>query len=321
MTPRASASTRRSPPSVPARSSPPTRRCRPASTASRSTWCATTSPMRLDTAAPRRSTDRILALGAEDNPNIFNMAHMGLRLAQRANGVSQLHGEVSRDMFGGLWSGFDQREVPIGSVTNGVHAPHLGGARRSAELFGPAQLVGMPTRAAEAVRPHALGAAHRAAGTAGRRGPPAGPQASWLRTRRARSRAGLGRVRLRSGRADRRLRAPRSDLQASDPHAARSARLQTLLLDPEHPVQLVVAGKSHPADDGGKPLIQQIVRFADDPELRHRIVFLPDYDMSMAPLPLLGLRRVAQQSVAPARGLRHVRHEVGAQRRPQPLDP
>jgi starch phosphorylase len=74
----------------------------------------------------------VLALGAEpdadgghpdDPPPSFNMAVMGLRLAQRANGVSQLHGEVSRSMFNALWPGFDAEDVPIGSVTNGVHAP------------------------------------------------------------------------------------------------------------------------------------------------------------------------------------------------------
>jgi len=59
-------------------------------------------------------------------------------------------------------------------------------------------------------------------------------------------------------------------------------RLKKLLLDPERPVQLVIAGKSHPADDGGKKLIQEMVRFADDPEVRHRIVFLPNYDIAMA---------------------------------------
>src|SRR5690606_22501646 len=59
-------------------------------------------------------------------------------------------------------------------------------------------------------------------------------------------------------------------------------RLKALLLDEQRPVQLVVAGKSHPADDGGKALIQQVVRFADQHDLRHRIVFLPNYDMSMA---------------------------------------
>lgn len=59
-------------------------------------------------------------------------------------------------------------------------------------------------------------------------------------------------------------------------------RLANLLLDDNRPIQLIVAGKSHPADEGGKALIQQIVRFADREDLRHRIAFLPDYDMSMA---------------------------------------
>ena len=80
-----------------------------------------------DNACPGVPVDRILSLGAEDfeggDPGVFNMAVMGLRLAQRANGVSQLHGEVSRGMFGGLWPSFDAQERPIGSITNGVHAP------------------------------------------------------------------------------------------------------------------------------------------------------------------------------------------------------
>jgi len=59
-------------------------------------------------------------------------------------------------------------------------------------------------------------------------------------------------------------------------------RLRRLLLHPERPIQIVVAGKSHPADDTGKALIQQLVKFADDPAVRHRIVFLPDYDIGMA---------------------------------------
>ena len=67
---------------------------------------------------------RVLGFGAEsDDAGKFNMAHMGLRLAQRSNGVSQLHGEVSRAMFEELWPGFDSAEVPIGSITNGVHGP------------------------------------------------------------------------------------------------------------------------------------------------------------------------------------------------------
>src|SRR5690606_38702683 len=75
---------------------------------------------------PGMQVDRILRLGTETypggEPHLFNMAVMGLRLAQRANGVSLLHGHVSREMFSGLWPGFDPEEVPITSVTNGVHA-------------------------------------------------------------------------------------------------------------------------------------------------------------------------------------------------------
>src|SRR5262249_61627287 len=59
-------------------------------------------------------------------------------------------------------------------------------------------------------------------------------------------------------------------------------RLRSLLLDPERPVQIVIAGKAHPADEGGKQLIQQMVRFADVPAVRRRIVFLTDYDMELA---------------------------------------
>ncbi|MFC6343147.1 alpha-glucan family phosphorylase, partial [Nocardioides hankookensis] len=78
-------------------------------------------------ATPGVPVERILPLGTEDyeggDPSVFNMAVMGFRLAQRANGVSQLHGHVSREMFNGLWPAFDEAEVPIGSITNGVHAP------------------------------------------------------------------------------------------------------------------------------------------------------------------------------------------------------
>jgi starch phosphorylase len=80
-----------------------------------------------DNASAGVPVERILTLGAEDyeggDRTVFNMAVMGLRLAQRANGVSELHGQVSRGMFAGLWPGFDSPEVPITSITNGVHAP------------------------------------------------------------------------------------------------------------------------------------------------------------------------------------------------------
>ncbi|MGW4371086.1 alpha-glucan family phosphorylase [Nocardia takedensis] len=238
------------------------------------------------TLLPGLPVDRILSLGREADPEVFNMAHMGLRLAQRANGVSRLHGEVSRSMFAPLWPGFDPAEVPIGSVTNGVHAPTWAAREwvdKAREHIG-AELV-EEARGWERLREVPLADLWSTRNTlrAGlvdevrRR-----VRASWLE--RGAAPAELGWVEdvfdpdvLTVGFARRVPTYKRLTLMLRDPQ-----RLRDLLLDPERPVQLVVAGKSHPADDGGKSLIQQVVRFADDPELRHRIVFLPDYDMSMA---------------------------------------
>ncbi|MEV6064922.1 alpha-glucan family phosphorylase [Nocardia sp. NPDC052001] len=235
---------------------------------------------------PGVSVDRILAMGREADPSVFNMAHLGLRLAQRANGVSKLHGEVSRDMFAPLWPGFDASEVPIGSVTNGVHAPtwaarewidkarELIGDELVEEARGWERLCDVDLRelwsTRNALRGILVDEVRRRV------------HASWLE--RGAAPAELGWIDdvfdpkvLTVGFARRVPTYKRLTLMLRDPD-----RLRALLLDPERPVQLVVAGKSHPADDGGKALIQQIVRFADDPEVRHRIVFLPNYDMSMA---------------------------------------
>jgi len=227
---------------------------------------------------PGVPTDRVLALGAEQNPDLFNMAHMGLRLAQRANGVSQLHGAVSRGMFGGLWEGFDADEVPIGSVTNGVHGATWE-AREVTTLFGvPGEGEGEPGEVSDAELWALRGALRaRLVAEVRRR-----VRAAWLQ--RGASVPELGWTDhvfdpgvLTVGFARRVPTYKRLTLMLRD-----KDRLRDLLLDPHRPVQLVVAGKSHPADDGGKALIQEIVRFADDPAVRHRIVFLPDYDMSMA---------------------------------------
>ncbi|MEV0251390.1 alpha-glucan family phosphorylase [Nocardia sp. NPDC050712] len=235
---------------------------------------------------PGLFADRILALGRENDPSVFNMAHMGLRLAQRANGVSRLHGEVSRDMFAPLWPGFDAAEVPIGSVTNGVHAPTWAAREwldKAREHIGK-DLV-EEARGWERLRDADLGELWSTRNNlrsllveeVRRR-----VRASWLQ--RGAAEAELGWVDgifdpavLTVGFARRVPTYKRLTLMLRDPE-----RLRALLLDPERPMQLVVAGKSHPADDGGKSLIQQVVRFADDAEVRHRIVFLPDYDMSMA---------------------------------------
>ncbi|TLF73503.1 alpha-glucan family phosphorylase [Nocardia cyriacigeorgica] len=235
---------------------------------------------------PGLSVDRIVGLGRESDPSVFNMAHMGLRLAQRANGVSKLHGEVSREMFASLWPGFDAAEVPIGSITNGVHAPTWAAREwidKARERIG-ADLV-EEARGWEKLRDIDAAELWSTRNTlratlvdeVRRR-----LRVSWLQ--RGAAEAELGWIDgvfdpevLTVGFARRVPTYKRLTLMLRDPE-----RLRSLLLDPDRPVQLVVAGKSHPADDGGKALIQQVVRFADDPEVRHRIVFLPDYDMSMA---------------------------------------
>ena len=241
-------------------------------------------------ADPALPCDRVLALGAETfpggDPEVFNMAVMGMRLAQRVNGVSRLHGEVSRSMFTGLWPGFDTAEVPIGSVTNGVHgpswiAPHLlNMTQRRGRTTGPP-----PTSLPGSRSPRTRRRSGRSGGSCGPSWSPrpgggcAPPGGSAERRTRSwpGSRTCFDENVLTIGFARRVPSYKRLTLMLHDP-----ARLTALLLDPERPLQLVIAGKAHPADDGGKLLIQQMVKFADDPLVRHRIVFLPDYDMALA---------------------------------------
>ncbi|MDA2804338.1 alpha-glucan family phosphorylase [Nocardiopsis suaedae] len=242
-------------------------------------------------AVPGLPADRLLALGAEDHdggdPGVFNMAVMGLRMAQRANGVSRLHGAVSRSMFQGLWPGFDADELPIAAVTNGVHARTWVAEEAqelaarlvpdSGEFTGPegwrkvtgadeAELWHMRgvlrTRLVEEARER-LRASWRARGAGA-------PELGWVDE-------ALDPEVLTIGFARRVPSYKRLTLMLRD-----AERLRRLLLHPDRPVQIVIAGKAHPADEGGKRLIQEIVRFGDDPRVRHRLVFLPDYDMALA---------------------------------------
>ncbi|MFI7294374.1 glycosyltransferase family 1 protein [Streptomyces sp. NPDC050121] len=249
-----------------------------------------------DAELPHMDVDRILRLGMETypggEPNLFNMAVMGLRLAQRANGVSLLHGQVSRGMFAGLWPGFDPDEVPITSVTNGVHAPtwvapevlRLGARQIGSERAEDALSVGGSERwdavadicdqdiwdLRRDLREQLVVEVRRRL------------RASWRQ--RGAGTAELGWVDdvldpdvLTIGFARRVPSYKRLTLMLRD-----RDRLMDLLLHSERPIQIVVAGKAHPADDGGKRLVQELVRFTDDPRVRHRIVFLPDYGMAMA---------------------------------------
>ena len=230
--------------------------------------------------------DKVLELGTESyeggDPAVFNMAVMGLRLGQRANGVSLLHGDVSRHMFNGLWSSFDSDEVPITSVTNGVHAPtwtarailELANGASIDEPAGWHEIAQAPDETLWGIKRGLRDnlvqmARHRL-------------RESWLN--RGASPAELGWVDsvlspdiLTIGFARRVPSYKRLTLMLRD-----RDRLRSLLTNPERPVQLVVAGKAHPADDGGKRLIQELVKFADSEDVRHRIVFLPDYEIDMA---------------------------------------
>ena len=242
-------------------------------------------------ATPGVPTERILALGREDyeggDSGVFNMAVMGFRLAQRANGVSLLHGEVSRGMFNGLWPAFDEAEVPIGSITNGVHAPTWVAREvialataRGADLdsddtdgfWGAVDEI--PGREVWSVKRDlrerlVLDARKRLAKSWEKRGA-AKAELAWIDE-------ALDPDVLTIGFARRVPSYKRLTLMLRDPE-----RLRRLLLHPERPIQLIIAGKSHPADEGGKKLIQEIVRFADEADVRHRIVFLPNYDIAMA---------------------------------------
>ncbi|WP_432058917.1 glycosyltransferase family 1 protein [Streptomyces sp. bgisy022] len=245
---------------------------------------------------PGIDVDQVLRLGMETYPggeaNLFNMAVMGLRLAQRANGVSLLHGHVSREMFAGLWPGFDPAEVPITSVTNGVHAPtwvapevfRLGARKIGEERAEEALTVGGSDRwdSIADIADQEIWELRRSLRELLVMEVRERLRASWRQ--RGAGTAELGWIDrvldpdvLTIGFARRVPSYKRLTLMLRD-----KDRLMELLLHPERPVQIVVAGKAHPADEGGKRLIQELVRFADDPRVRHRIVFLPDYGMAMA---------------------------------------
>ena len=239
---------------------------------------------------PGVAVDDVLALGAENyeggTDNTFNMAVMGLRLGQRANGVSLLHGEVSRGMFGALWPGFDADDVPITSVTNGVHAPtwtdpalvalardRLGTfdtttADWASEAVTDADLWTVRNSMRQQLVTDARARVSEAWGeqNPGIRDP------AWFSQL-------LDPNVLTIGFARRVPTYKRLTLMLHDPE-----RLRSILLSAEHPVQIVIAGKSHPADDEGKRLIQKLVEFSQEPEIRKRMVFLPNYDIAMAQL-------------------------------------
>ncbi len=217
--------------------------------------------------------DELMAIGSRDDEpdGKFNMAVMGLRLAGRANGVAQLHGEVSREMFAGLWPDVPHSEVPIGAITNGVHAPTWVGDH-IAPLF--AKSVGPVWDGADEASwagvnklDHAEVWEARAKGRS--------EMVAFVRSRLGD--ALLDPKALTIGFARRFATYKRATLLLSQPD-----RLRKLLLDPDRPVQFVFAGKAHPADQPGKDMIRDIELFARQLDVGHRFVFVPDYDMGVA---------------------------------------
>ncbi|HEY1376160.1 MAG TPA: alpha-glucan family phosphorylase [Gemmataceae bacterium] len=233
-----------------------------------------------------------LGLGRQ-NPNDdgepFGMTVLALKLANVANGVSQLHGAVSRKMWQGLWPGVPQAEVPITAITNGVHtrswlSPEI------AQIYD--RYLGVPWEE----RPTDFAVWKRVEQV---------PDAElWRTAERGRSRlVSFARTRLRQQLV--RRGAPPGEVaraaEVLDPDALsigfarrfatykrgslifRDAdRLGAILNDKDRPVQLIFAGKAHPHDTEGKKVIAEVLHMARRPELRPHVVFLEDYDMNIA---------------------------------------
>lgn len=219
----------------------------------------------------------------------WNMSALALRLAGRANGVSRRNGIVAREMWKDLWPGKKAEDVPISHVTNGVHLPtwlsqrmnelystHLGADWR-ARQDDPALWAKV-----EEVPDETLWTVHNRCKRDLLNFVREQARTRWQAERAEASQALAGGAlldpdALTIGFARRFAPYKRATLIFQD-----LERLKKLLLDPWRPVQLVFAGKSHPADDPGKMLIQQVYRLAKDPAIGGRVAFVEDYDMHKA---------------------------------------
>ncbi|MHB8764677.1 MAG: alpha-glucan family phosphorylase [Deferrisomatales bacterium] len=237
-------------------------------------------------------THDLLALGRQnpqDPREPLSMAVLAIRLSSHRNGVSRLHGEVSRRMWAGVWPGIPLDEVPIGHVTNGIHVRSWLSdemARLFDRYLGP-QWVDEPVdtdmwerirqipdnelwRAQERLRERLVGFVRRKlVRQLQRRGAPAQELHDAEEV--------LDPEALTIGFARRFATYKRATLLFRDPE-----RLARILNDPQRPVQIIFAGKAHPADNEGKRFIQEIVHHCRRKEFRKRVVFLEDYDINIA---------------------------------------
>ena len=235
--------------------------------------------------------EELLALGRA-NPNdlseSFNMANLAVRGSGAVNGVSRLHGSVSRQLFEPLFPHWPADEVPVGHVTNGVHMPTWDSAQADdlwTQACGKDRWLGTTETLEQDIRGVSDASLwqFRMAATKS--------LVDYARERLSRQLAAsgsppeavdevnhvFGPEALTLGFARRFATYKRPNLLLHDPE-----RLLRLLSDPERPVQLVIAGKAHPADQAGQDLIQQWIRFIRRPEVRPHVVFLSDYDMLLS---------------------------------------
>lgn len=216
----------------------------------------------------------------------LNMAVLALRHVSSVNGVSRLHAQVSKRVFADEFPRFPPVEIPIRAVTNGIHTASWaseGMERLLKQYVGPSvvehpdqadwdRVLSIPDEAiwavlAEGRRRLVEFARRRLRRQLGQRG-------VTYEDARARAETTLDPNILTIGFARRFATYKRATLFLRD-----RERFRRMLLDPVHPIQVVVAGKAHPADDEGKALIRQVFEFAEREDVRHRIVFLEDYDM------------------------------------------
>jgi glycogen phosphorylase len=219
----------------------------------------------------------------------WNMTALALRMAGRRNAVSRRHGVVSREMWKSLWPERPVERVPISSVTNGVHLPtwvqqELGSIYDrylGAEWRARQDDAAVWSKVA-AIPDEVLWLQHNKNKSQLLQAMRGRARKRWMSEKNDPSHALAGGALLDHsalviGFARRFASYKRATLILRD-----LDRLKRMLLDPWRPVQLVFAGKAHPADDGGKALIQQVYRLAKDPEFGGRIAFVEDYDMHIA---------------------------------------
>jgi starch phosphorylase len=234
------------------------------------------------------SPNEFLALGRRD-PNDssepFNMAYLAVRGSGAVNGVSRLHGQVSRHIFAPLFPHWPEAEVPVGYVTNGVHMPSWDSPDSDklwTEACGKERWLGFKDTLEEEIRGipddrlWQLRTTNRKAlieYTRNRLGRELALAGAVTESRK-RARDLFDPNALTIGFARRFATYKRPNLLLHDPE-----RLLRLLTNPQRRVQLIIAGKAHPADLAGQAMIQQWVQFIVRPEARPHVIFLSDYDM------------------------------------------